>query len=180
MNLHAPNLTIVVTLVISICCSHGFILSQSKTLHSTIRTQSTTSQRMRTKPLIPRPFYYATPTDLAITDSISTSFSWDNPNVVVFAIGLVPFIWATIEFWRRIAVGASFGTGKDSVVIPPPKIFIGNDDGVSSRGRRTLGQGALAVAYLLFSIAAGIIALTLYSVLSTSIDSSIGSDPLSM
>ena len=25
--------------------------------------------------------------------------------------------WATIEFWRRIAVGESFGTGKDSVII---------------------------------------------------------------
>ena len=34
----------------------------------------------------------------------------------VFVIGCIPFVWATWEFWRRIAVGASFGTGKDAIV----------------------------------------------------------------
>jgi hypothetical protein len=29
----------------------------------------------------------------------------------------VPFVWAGIEFWRRIAVGDPFGTGTDSVLI---------------------------------------------------------------
>ena len=33
----------------------------------------------------------------------------------VFVIGCIPFAWATMT-WRRIAVGASFGTGKDAVV----------------------------------------------------------------
>ena len=33
-------------------------------------------------------------------------------NVAVFIIGIIPFLWATYEFWSRIAVGASFGTGK--------------------------------------------------------------------
>ena len=33
-------------------------------------------------------------------------------NIIVFIIGIIPFIWATYEFWSRIAVGASFGTGE--------------------------------------------------------------------
>ena len=40
--------------------------------------------------------------------------------IAVFIVGIIPFLWATYEFWRRIAVGASFGTGSDSVVIPSP------------------------------------------------------------
>jgi hypothetical protein len=53
---------------------------------------------------------------------------------IVFAIGVLPFAWATVEFWRRIAVGESFGTGKDSVII-------GEDlNPESSRGRRVLGK----------------------------------------
>ena len=96
-------------------------------------------------------------------------------NVIVFIIGIIPFIWATYEFWRRIAVGASFGTGKDSVIIPSPfssdrigdggKIMIGEDNNPnSSRGRQTLDRGALTVAYVLFAIAGGSIAIALASV----------------
>ena len=82
-------------------------------------------------------------------------------NIAIFVIGLVPFIWATIEFWRRIAFGEPFGTTKDSVII-------GEDmKPSSSRGRRILGQGAIAVAYLLFGIAAFILVISLYSVTST-------------
>eukprot|EP00978_Attheya_sp_CCMP212_P007325 scaffold17003_cov41-Attheya_sp.AAC.2 len=82
--------------------------------------------------------------------------------VVVFVIGLIPFGWATVEFWRRIAVGASFGTGKEAVTIT-----IGEDDAPqSSRGRQVLGKGALVIAYVLFAIAAGSIGLALYSVIS--------------
>jgi hypothetical protein len=95
--------------------------------------------------------------------------------IVIFIIGIIPFIWATIEFWRRIAVGASFGTTSDSVVIPSP---FDNDDGdkndmvtigedgnpMSSRGRRTLDRGALTVAYVLFAIAAGSVGLAVASV----------------
>jgi hypothetical protein len=63
-------------------------------------------------------------------------------NIAVFIIGLIPFAWATVEFWRRIAFGESFGTGKDSVIIPRPEITIGEDDNPeSSRGRRTLDRG---------------------------------------
>merc|ERR1712232_1166886 len=88
--------------------------------------------------------------------------SLGNIDVVVFIIGLIPFGWATVEFWRRIAVGEPFGTGKDSV-------FIGKDNSPSeSRGRRTLDKGAFFVAYILFSAAAGVVCLTLYTVVSTS------------
>ena len=55
-------------------------------------------------------------------------------DTIVFAIGVLPFAWASAEFWRRIAVGQPFGTGKDSIII-------GEDQNPeSSRGRRTLGK----------------------------------------
>ena len=85
----------------------------------------------------------------------------------VFIIGIIPFIWATIEFWRRIAFGESFGTGKDSVIIPRPgdEITIGEDGNPeSSRGRRTLDRGALTVAYVLFAVAAGSVGIAIASV----------------
>lgn len=82
--------------------------------------------------------------------------------IATFVIGLVPFAVATVEFWRRIAVGDSFGTGKDSVVI------IGEDDApLSSRGRRVLGKGALVTAYILFGLAAAVLAIVLYAVISS-------------
>ena len=96
--------------------------------------------------------------------------------IIIFIIGIIPFIWATFEFWRRIAVGASFGTTSDSVVIPSPfdnddndkndgMITIGEDGNpMSSRGRRTLDRGALTVAYVLFAIAAGSVGLAVASV----------------
>lgn len=102
----------------------------------------------------------------------TSDLSLRNSDVVVFIAGIIPFIWATIEFWRRIAVGEPFGTGKDSVVIVRPSTTtttIGQDGNPSqSRGRQTLGQGALIVAYILFGVAAGVIVLALYSVLSSS------------
>lgn len=117
--------------------------------------------------------------------SATADLSLRNSDVVVFIAGIIPFVWATIEFWRRIAVGEPFGTSKDSVVIVRPTTTIGQDGNPSqSRGRQTLGQGALIVAYLLFGVAAGVILLTLYSVLTstpTSISSGIApSLPLSV
>lgn len=97
-----------------------------------------------------------------LTESPAAAALTDETNVAVFVVGLIPFAWATIEFWRRIAVGASFGTGDDSVVI------IGDDDNpTSSRGRRVLGKGALVVAYVLFGIAAATVAIAVYSVVSS-------------
>ncbi|CAH0370936.1 unnamed protein product [Pelagomonas calceolata] len=82
----------------------------------------------------------------------------------VFVIGCIPFLWATWEFWRRIAVGASFGTGKDAVV------FDTGDDADDDQirrfgGRRVLGKGALAVAYVLFAAAGGSVLLAVYAAL---------------
>ena len=82
----------------------------------------------------------------------------------VFVIGCIPFVWATWEFWRRIAVGASFGTGKDAVV------FDTGDDADDDQirrfgGRRVLGKGALAVAYVLFAAAGGSVLLAVYAAL---------------
>ena len=60
-------------------------------------------------------------------------------DTVVFVIGCVPFVWAGVEFWRRIAVGDPFGTGSDSVII---------NDSSGNRPtplRRVLGTGALVL-----------------------------------
>jgi hypothetical protein len=99
--------------------------------------------------------------DASAAIAASDGLSLQNPDVLVFVAGIIPFAWATVEFWRRIAVGEPFGTGRDSV-------YIGKDNAPQeSRGRRTLDQGAFAVAYLLFGLAAGAIGLTLYSVVTS-------------
>ncbi|KAL7454689.1 hypothetical protein ACHAWC_006293 [Mediolabrus comicus] len=111
------------------------------------------------------------------TAATAVQIEQQNPTttIIIFIIGIIPFIWATIEFWRRIAIGASFGTTSDSVVIPSPfdndenndngMITIGEDGNpMSSRGRRTLDRGALTVAYVLFAIAAGSVGLAVASV----------------
>jgi hypothetical protein len=112
----------------------------------------------------------------ATTTTVQIEQQDPTTTIVIFIIGIIPFIWATFEFWRRIAVGASFGTTSDSVVIPSPfdnddngdendMIIIGEDGNpMSSRGRRTLDRGALSVAYVLFAIAAGSVGLAVASV----------------
>lgn len=68
-------------------------------------------------------------------------------DTIIFLIGCVPFVWAGIEFWRRIAVGDPFGTGKDSVII---------NDSSGNRPqpvRRVLGQDAIIAARILFGLA---------------------------
>ena len=72
---------------------------------------------------------------------------------VIFVIGCVPFVWAGVEFWRRIAVGDPFGTGKDSVII---------NDSSGNRPtpvRRVLGQDAIIAARILFGLAFASLAL---------------------
>lgn len=89
-------------------------------------------------------------------------------NVAIFIIGIIPFLWATYEFWSRIAVGASFGTGADSIQIRPSTRTIGRDgEPLKSRGQQVLGDGALAVAYALFGIAIGSVSIAIYSVISS-------------
>jgi hypothetical protein len=101
----------------------------------------------------------------AATTTFEPSAAGQSPTTtwIVFIVGVIPFAWATVEFWRRIAVGASFGTGSDSVVISIGE----NDNPESSRGKQVLGKGALVIAYILFTIAAGILALVLFSVLTS-------------
>ena len=82
----------------------------------------------------------------------------------VFVIGCIPFVWATWEFWRRIAVGASFGTGKDAVVFDTDA-DADEDQMRRFGGRRVLGKGALAVAYVLFAAAGGSVLLAVYAAL---------------
>ena len=89
------------------------------------------------------------------------ALSFRNANVWIFIAGIIPFGWATVEFWRRIAVGEPFGTGSDSV-------YIGKDNSpTQSRGRRVLDRGAFLVAYALFGIAAAASGIALYSVVTS-------------
>ena len=84
-----------------------------------------------------------------------------NTDVWVFVAGIIPFAWATFEFWSRIAGGEPFGTSSDSV-------YIGKDNAPEeSRGRRVLDKDAFLVAYILFGIAAAAIFLALYSVVTS-------------
>lgn len=106
-------------------------------------------------------------TDVVSAPSAAIEPMNDTLNVIVFIIGIIPFAWATVEFWRRIAVGESFGTGSDSVVIPNPTTIGEDNNPESSRGRRVLGTDALVTAYILFALAGGTIALVLYAVLSS-------------
>ena len=78
---------------------------------------------------------------------------------VIFVLGCVPFVYAGIEFWTRIANGLSFGTGKDSVFIEPlGKQYDGN--------KRILGADAIIAARILFAIAG----VSLVSVVVTAFD----------
>jgi len=89
----------------------------------------------------------------------------NNVNSIIFFLGLVPFAWATVEFWRRISVGESFGSGTDSIII---STTIGVDDSpTDSRGQRVLGKGALLTAYTIFIIAFATLGIVGYSILSS-------------
>ena len=100
-------------------------------------TPHLSSQSLRTSisPLGTTIPHFTNPTVLfsippGLDESTGQAFALSNElNVAVFVVGLVPFLWATYEFWRRIAFGESFGTGSDSVVIGK------EGDKVNSRGR---------------------------------------------
>ena len=170
--------------------NQGFMLQSSTNIrHSfssafqpTLSSSMSSKIKMQMQMLINESLHLDGPVSLislsSATGDLGTPYdlSLQNTNVVVFIAGLIPFLWATIEFWRRIAIGEPFGTSQDSVLIAPPQTtkISQKDDSSRSRGRRTLGRGALVVAYILFTIAAGVIGLTFYSVLTSS---SNGLDP---
>jgi hypothetical protein len=122
----------------------------------------------------PRPGYYSSAlrglhlvaetvseTTTLLTAASTSDFFLHNTDVWVFLAGVFPFAWATVEFWRRIAFGESFGTGTNSVIIGM------EDSPADSRGQVTLGRGALIVAYILFAISFGTLGIVLYSVISS-------------
>ena len=93
--------------------------------------------------------------------SVIQEIVFNNTDFLIFLAGIFPFVWATVEFWRRVMTGQSFGTGTDSIII-------GIDDAPQdSRGRRILGKGALFTAYALFIIAFGTIGIVGYSVVTS-------------
>lgn len=84
-------------------------------------------------------------------------------DTAVFLIGMAPFVWATVEFWRRIAVGEPFGTTADSVIIR-------DTSGPATRPerQRVLGRDAIITARLLFvavGLALALVAAAGYQVL---------------
>jgi hypothetical protein len=84
---------------------------------------------------------------------------------IIFIIGIIPFIIATYEFWRRIAIGATFGTGTDSIVFPTT---IGEENAPSSsRGKQVLGQDSLIAAYVIFTTVAIVLGIVFYAVLTS-------------
>ena len=90
------------------------------------------------------------PTMLDPVDAVATTFEprgITTEDTIVFVLGCIPFVWAGVEFWRRIAVGDPFGTGSDSV-------FINDTSGNRTRAvRRVLGADAIFAARVLFAIA---------------------------
>ncbi|EKX32568.1 hypothetical protein GUITHDRAFT_166674 [Guillardia theta CCMP2712] len=84
-------------------------------------------------------------------------------DTVVFVIGVIPFVWATYEFWRRIAVGEPFGTTKEgSVIIRPEGQEVKEQKGSP---RRVLSTGAIRLAYVLFAAVGASMALVVVAVL---------------
>lgn len=128
------------------------------------------TQQKRPRRLSPTLLHLLPPQEM--TNDASTASSLPPSTIVaVFVAGLIPFVVATIEFWRRIAVGAEFGTGTAGRVVfnTTATTTIGEDDApMSSRGRRILGQDALIAAYVLFGISALVVGLVLYSLVTTS------------
>ena len=102
----------------------------------------------------------------------------DNNNNNIDSIGMLSkettilvFIIGAYEFWRRIAVGATFGTGSDSVVFPTTTTIGNDNDPTSSRGKQILGQDSLITAYIIFTTVAIVLGIVLYAVVTSPIPS---------
>ena len=102
-----------------------------------------------------------------ISDTPPTAMTFEpevrNSDVAVFVAGVVPFVWATGEFWRRVLKGEVFGTGRDSVRFDQPF-----NDNAERAGGRKLTSTALNAAYALFIVAGGSLALALVAFLQAS------------
>eukprot|EP00554_Chaetoceros_debilis_P015782 CAMPEP_0194117972 /NCGR_PEP_ID=MMETSP0150-20130528/33605_1 /TAXON_ID=122233 /ORGANISM="Chaetoceros debilis, Strain MM31A-1" /LENGTH=151 /DNA_ID=CAMNT_0038809185 /DNA_START=116 /DNA_END=568 /DNA_ORIENTATION=+ len=116
----------------------SYLLASSDFADSTISTRGETAIAIETP--------ISTPTVTAVGDFVPSSIDGGmlsgTTNTIVFIIGIIPFLWATYEFWSRIAVGASFGTGKDSIQIRPSTTIGTDEDRRKSRGQQVLGDDA--------------------------------------
>jgi hypothetical protein len=123
---------------------------------------------------IPSHMTIAQSTAVEITTTVTTTNTNNDigmlskeATVIIFIIGIIPFIIATYEFWRRIAVGATFGTGTDSVTFPTVAT-IGKDNAPSSsRGKQVLGQDSLITAYIIFATVAAVLGIVFYAVITS-------------
>ena len=107
--------------------------------------------------------------NMIMTDSDSIGMLSKEATIIVFIIGVIPFVIATYEFWRRIAVGATFGTGNDSVVFPSAATIGEDNDPTSSRGKQILGADSLITAYIIFATVAVVLGIVLYAVVTSPI-----------
>lgn len=143
------------------CGDFSYLLASSDVADSIISNSGETAKVVET-PI---------PTVSSVGDFVPSSIDGGmlsgTTNTIVFIIGIIPFLWATYEFWSRIAVGASFGTGKDSIQIRPSTTIGTDDDRRKSRGQQVLGDDALVVAYALFAVAIASVGIAVYSVISS-------------
>jgi hypothetical protein len=99
----------------------------------------------------------------------------------VFVAGLAPFAIATVEFWRRVAMGLPFGTlesngcGDDDLASAPSPssviITMSEDkfpNRLHNRRRVVLGRGAVVLALALFVTAAAVLVLVAAALLTSS------------
>ena len=107
--------------------------------------------------------------NMIMTDNDSIGMLSKEATIIVFIIGVIPFVIATYEFWRRIAVGATFGTGNDSVVFPSAATIGEDNDPTSSRGKQILGADSLITAYIIFATVAVVLGIVLYAVVTSPI-----------
>jgi hypothetical protein len=107
--------------------------------------------------------------NMIMTDNDSIGMLSKEATTIVFIIGVIPFVIATYEFWRRIAVGATFGTGNDSVVFPTLTTIGEDNDPTSSRGKQILGADSLITAYIIFATVAVVLGIVLYAVVTSPI-----------
>ena len=103
------------------------------------------------------------PSALSLTP-LSDSSITSNPiaDTSIFVVGLIPFVWATVEFNRRVLKGLPFGTGKIGTV----RFDSSTDKAREESGTVVLGKGALLTSYILFGVAGATIFVSIAAVIS--------------
>lgn len=86
-------------------------------------------------------------------------------DISIFMVGTVPFVWAGIEFNRRVLNNEGFGTSLNRVFFAWPDDD--DDDELNNNNNNNtivLGKSALSLAYLLFGSAFLITAISIISI----------------